>query len=190
MGGCWGGFTGSRAKIDGYDSPRVKGLVLCSLAAVLASSLHPSSSPNSSPLLSFRALPYTRRRWLTSMNVKQISFSYRSLSAYLSVYHRLSLSPASPSHPFLHLHTPHSHSITQANENTGEIVVQDPEQQSGTTGNVPKSFSFDAVFGENSTQRQVYDTCAAPVVESVLNGFNGTIFAYGQTGTGTDSFII
>jgi kinesin family protein 3/17 len=47
---------------------------------------------------------------------------------------------------------------------------------------MPKSFSFDAVFGETSTQRQVYDTCAAPVVESVLNGFNGTIFAYGQTG--------
>jgi kinesin family protein 3/17 len=73
--------------------------------------------------------------------------------------------------------------VTQANESTGEIVVQDPaELLPGSTGNMPKSFSFDAVFGETSTQRQVYDTCAAPVVESVLNGFNGTIFAYGQTG--------
>ena len=69
----------------------------------------------------------------------------------------------------------------------GEIVVQDPaELLPGNTGNMPKSFSFDAVFGEASTQRQVYDTCAAPVVESVLNGFNGTIFAYGQTGYVTD----
>jgi hypothetical protein len=26
----------------------------------------------------------------------------------------------------------------------------------------------------------IYDTCAAGVVDSVLNGYNGTIFAYGQ----------
>lgn len=32
---------------------------------------------------------------------------------------------------------------------------------------------------------QVYETCAAPVVESVLNGYNGTIFAYGQVRTCT-----
>lgn len=32
---------------------------------------------------------------------------------------------------------------------------------------------------------QVYETCAAPVVESVLNGYNGTIFAYGQVRTST-----
>lgn len=76
-------------------------------------------------------------------------------------------------------------SIVQANEAAGEIVVQDPsDMMSGNASSVSKSFNFDAVFGENSTQRQVYDMCAAPIVESVLNGFNGTIFAYGQTGTG------
>ena len=31
---------------------------------------------------------------------------------------------------------------------------------------------------------QVYDVVARPVVNSVMEGFNGTIFAYGQTGTG------
>ena len=35
-----------------------------------------------------------------------------------------------------------------------------------------------------STQRQIYDITASPIVESVMNGFNGTIFAYGQTGAG------
>jgi kinesin family protein 3/17 len=30
----------------------------------------------------------------------------------------------------------------------------------------------------------VYEECAFPLVESVLEGFNGTIFAYGQTGCG------
>jgi Kinesin motor domain len=30
----------------------------------------------------------------------------------------------------------------------------------------------------------VYEVCGAPLVESVLEGYNGTIFAYGQTGAG------
>jgi DNA replication protein DnaC len=30
----------------------------------------------------------------------------------------------------------------------------------------------------------IYDTCAANIIENVLEGYNGTIFAYGQTGTG------
>jgi kinesin family protein 6/9 len=32
--------------------------------------------------------------------------------------------------------------------------------------------------------RQVFETVAMPVVDSVLEGYNGTIFAYGQTGSG------
>ena len=47
-----------------------------------------------------------------------------------------------------------------------------------------KLFTFDAVYGEDSTQRQVFDETAFPLVESVLQGYNGTIFAYGQTGCG------
>ena len=49
----------------------------------------------------------------------------------------------------------------------------------------PKSFTFDAVFGPNVEQKHIYNTCAAGVIDSVLNGYNGTIFAYGQV-----SFII
>ena len=43
-----------------------------------------------------------------------------------------------------------------------------------------KNFTFDAVFGPRSDQKFIYDTCASSVVESVLKGYNGTIFAYGQ----------
>ncbi|KAF4316358.1 hypothetical protein BBO99_00006583 [Phytophthora kernoviae] len=35
-----------------------------------------------------------------------------------------------------------------------------------------------------STQQQVYDTAATEIVEAVMEGYNGTIFAYGQTGAG------
>jgi hypothetical protein len=40
------------------------------------------------------------------------------------------------------------------------------------------------VFDVDSKQSAVYDECAFSLVESVLQGFNGTIFAYGQTGCG------
>ena len=35
-----------------------------------------------------------------------------------------------------------------------------------------------------STQEEIYDGSVRLLVEAVLQGFNGTIFAYGQTGTG------
>ena len=35
-----------------------------------------------------------------------------------------------------------------------------------------------------STQKDVYDVAAKPIIDSVLEGFNGTIFAYGQTSSG------
>lgn len=48
----------------------------------------------------------------------------------------------------------------------------------------PKTFAFDAVYDPSSHQQQIYDETAFPLVESVLEGYNGTIFAYGQTGCG------
>jgi len=47
-----------------------------------------------------------------------------------------------------------------------------------------KTFTFDAVYDCNSKQLDLYAETFAPLVDSVLDGFNGTIFAYGQTGTG------
>ena len=48
----------------------------------------------------------------------------------------------------------------------------------------PKNFTFDAVYDKDTLQKNFYDESAYPIVESVLQGFNGTIFAYGQTGCG------
>ncbi|KAK1898519.1 Kinesin heavy chain isoform 5A [Dissostichus eleginoides] len=47
-----------------------------------------------------------------------------------------------------------------------------------------KSYVFDRVFPTNTTQEQVYNTCAKQIVKDVLGGYNGTIFAYGQTASG------
>uniref|UniRef100_A0A8C2C262 Kinesin-like protein n=1 Tax=Cyprinus carpio TaxID=7962 RepID=A0A8C2C262_CYPCA len=47
-----------------------------------------------------------------------------------------------------------------------------------------KPYVFDKVFPTNCTQEQVYNTCAKQIVKDVLGGYNGTIFAYGQTSSG------
>ncbi|XP_073707336.1 kinesin heavy chain [Garra rufa] len=47
-----------------------------------------------------------------------------------------------------------------------------------------KPYVFDKVFPTNCTQEQVYNTCAKQIVKDVLYGYNGTIFAYGQTSSG------
>lgn len=39
-------------------------------------------------------------------------------------------------------------------------------------------------LGAVGTQDDIFDVVAVPVVDSVLDGYNGTIFAYGQTGSG------
>ena len=48
----------------------------------------------------------------------------------------------------------------------------------------PKQFTFDAIYDWNSTQVDIFEETFQGLVDSVLSGFNGTIFAYGQTGTG------
>lgn len=46
------------------------------------------------------------------------------------------------------------------------------------------SFTFDRVFDMNSRQKDVFDFSIKPTVDDILNGYNGTVFAYGQTGAG------
>lgn len=53
-----------------------------------------------------------------------------------------------------------------------------------------KSFFFDDVYSETSTQADVYDGCVAGLVEGCFQGFNATIFAYGQTGSGKTHTMI
>ena len=45
-------------------------------------------------------------------------------------------------------------------------------------------FTFDTIFDMDSLQEDVYNISAKQAVQSVLEGYNSTIFCYGQTGTG------
>ncbi|XP_012546553.1 kinesin-like protein KIF19 isoform X2 [Bombyx mori] len=47
-----------------------------------------------------------------------------------------------------------------------------------------KHYVYDRVFGEESTQEEVYDAVCASLVSDTLRGFAGAVFAYGATGAG------
>ncbi|XP_051515879.1 kinesin-like protein KIF3B isoform X2 [Myxocyprinus asiaticus] len=64
----------------------------------------------------------------------------------------------------------------------GQVYVCNP--RGASSHEHPKMFTFDSVYDWNSKQMELYDETFRPLVDSVLFGFNGTIFAYGQTGTG------
>jgi hypothetical protein len=46
------------------------------------------------------------------------------------------------------------------------------------------SYRFDNVFTAFSTQEEVFEATVKPVILDVMRGFESTVFAYGQTGTG------
>ncbi|XP_071846585.1 kinesin-II 85 kDa subunit-like [Apostichopus japonicus] len=71
--------------------------------------------------------------------------------------------------------------IAKIDEVRGQVQVTNPD---APRGEPPKTFTFDTVFAPGCKQTDVYNQTARPIVEAVMEGYNGTIFAYGQTGTG------
>ncbi|RLO09219.1 hypothetical protein DYB28_014713, partial [Aphanomyces astaci] len=80
------------------------------------------------------------------------------------------------------------HYLTVSNSNHHHNPSSNDDQQGNSSSSSSSysnhSFSFDHVYDQHSTQRAVYENTAKAVVESSLEGYNATIFAYGQTGTG------
>ncbi|XP_033752540.1 kinesin-II 95 kDa subunit-like [Pecten maximus] len=71
--------------------------------------------------------------------------------------------------------------IVEMDVNRGVIMIKNPK---GLSTEPPKDFTFDAVYDWDSKQTDLYEETFRDLVQSVIEGFNGTIFAYGQTGTG------
>ncbi len=53
--------------------------------------------------------------------------------------------------------------IVSIDSEIGQVTLINPKE-----GEAPKSFSFDLVYDDKSTQKQVYDDVAYPLVESVM----------------------
>ncbi|KAM8847288.1 kinesin-like protein KIF3C [Synchiropus picturatus] len=71
--------------------------------------------------------------------------------------------------------------VVQMDLKLGQVILRNPRAPASEP---QKTFTFDAVYDGHSKQRDLYDESVRPLIDSVLEGFNGTIFAYGQTGTG------
>ncbi|CAJ1885017.1 unnamed protein product [Sphenostylis stenocarpa] len=70
--------------------------------------------------------------------------------------------------------------VVTCNEYNREVAVS----QSIAGKHIDRVFTFDKVFGPSARQKDLYEQAVTPIVNEVLEGFNCTIFAYGQTGTG------
>ncbi|KAM0466893.1 hypothetical protein ACHAPV_000403 [Trichoderma viride] len=78
----------------------------------------------------------------------------------------------------------------EVKENSAVVVNSDGvkgqmiELSMGANALSNKTYSFDRVFSPAADQAMVFDDTVKPILEEMLAGYNCTIFAYGQTGTG------
>ncbi|KAK6590664.1 kinesin-like boursin [Cryptosporidium xiaoi] len=79
---------------------------------------------------------------------------------------------------------PNNFNILQTKIDTKEVVVSQQTLGRKIDSYSTKLFSFDGVCGSFTSQRDLFKQYVVPIVDEVLLGFNCTIFAYGQTGTG------
>ncbi|EJT77631.1 kinesin heavy chain [Gaeumannomyces tritici R3-111a-1] len=72
------------------------------------------------------------------------------------------------------------------NESGGQAIVRFSGDDTCTIDSreVQGTFTFDRVFDMNCKQSDIFDFSIKPTVDDILNGYNGTVFAYGQTGAG------
>ncbi|MES1921192.1 hypothetical protein MHBO_002759 [Bonamia ostreae] len=67
--------------------------------------------------------------------------------------------------------------------NEKEITINQIEKRISLSSTV-KKFNFDRVYDEFTEQEYLFEKTVTPIIREVIEGFNCTIFAYGQTGTG------
>ena len=84
-------------------------------------------------------------------------------------------------------------SIIKCDEGRREVTYAPPNAQRknllslapSSNGNPShKTFTYDHVFGPRASQADLYERVVEPIVDEVIQGYNCTVFAYGQTGTG------
>ncbi|KAJ3232325.1 Kinesin-like protein kif21b [Chytriomyces hyalinus] len=64
-------------------------------------------------------------------------------------------------------------------ELSNKLEIVDPKGEKGG-----RSFNFDSVFGMETNQETVYEVAVHPLIQKCLEGYNGCVFAYGQTASG------
>jgi kinesin family protein 11 len=82
--------------------------------------------------------------------------------------------------------------VTIENAKTKELTIETstPVSSLGIVNLPPtRTYPFDLVFGPEATQSMIYHDVVGPMLKEVILGYNCTLFAYGQTGTGKTSVL-
>ncbi|KAJ1727747.1 hypothetical protein LPJ61_004416 [Coemansia biformis] len=67
---------------------------------------------------------------------------------------------------------------------TSVVEVQDETTVDIKCDEHTGAFTFDRVFGPETTQAEIYGYAISDTLDDIFNGYNGTVFCYGQTGSG------
>lgn len=70
----------------------------------------------------------------------------------------------------------------KVDEENGILTVSSPDYRS--IEGREKSYQFDGVLGETSSNVQTFNRAVLPSLAGILEGYNATVFAYGITGSG------
>lgn len=82
-------------------------------------------------------------------------------------------------HSWRHRSTNNSNSSNRYNNSSGNN-----NNNNNSSNNHEIKFIFDKLFDMNTEQETIYNNLMVPLLDSVMDGYNGTIFAYGATGCG------
>lgn len=75
------------------------------------------------------------------------------------------------------------HASNQASSTASSLLLPNLQSKEDDAPS-GKLYNFDNVFGEQADQAMLYADVVQPILDEVLAGYNCTVFAYGQTGTG------
>ncbi|KAJ3295970.1 hypothetical protein HDU79_007762 [Rhizoclosmatium sp. JEL0117] len=128
---------------------------------------HQRSSSNSSAVSSSSTI--------TNYSSAPLSYDQQAVRVVVRVRNTNSSAPAS-----IKQSTPDAEAVTTCLKMTGnKIDILDPKGEKEN-----KTFHYDTVFGMETQQEDVYGVCVEPLIKKCLDGYNGCIFAYGQTASG------
>ncbi|KII88479.1 hypothetical protein PLICRDRAFT_161615 [Plicaturopsis crispa FD-325 SS-3] len=77
--------------------------------------------------------------------------------------------------------------VSSSGARSGDVTIETsiPVSSLGVVSLPPtRTYPFDLVFGPEADQAMIYHDVVSPMLEEVMQGYNCTLFAYGQTGTG------
>lgn len=136
----------------------------------------PTPLPDSDEVTSSLSLPATRRRssgGTSSSGSPQENSGHRSSVEAHRIKVAVRCRPLNAQEKKLG-----SKNIWQTRESFVEELADSGEAPAG------KSYAYDFVFGCEATNMEVYEKQCKDIIEGALDGYNGTIFAYGQTSSG------